>query len=134
VVRLTPLAGADNFGFEQGKGAKAVEWMTSYATKNNLKFDVRMAGHSLQTIKFGNFELIAWNGDWSSARKVIRKASDKLNARAIESGYHEKRGLLSAMLGGSTEYAKVYSSGKLVGRIELDKHAGRWTAKSESFA
>jgi hypothetical protein len=36
------------------------------------------------------------------------------------------------MLGGS-EYAKIYSSGKLVGKLELDKRSGRWIAKSESY-
>jgi hypothetical protein len=65
---------------------------------------------------------------------VIKKASNKLNAKVIESGYHPKRGLLTAMLGGGTEYAKVYSSGQLVGRLELGKKAGKWMAMSESYA
>ena len=126
------MAGADNFGVEDGKAGAAIEWMNSFAKKNDQKFDARLAGYSLETIKFGIFAIIAWNGDWSSARNAIKKVSSKLNARVIESGYHERRGLLAAMLGGA-EYAKVYSSGKLVGKIELDKKSGRWISKSESY-
>ncbi len=128
------LAGSDNFGVEQAKAGQVVEWMNSYSKKSSLKFEARLTGRSITTIKFGAFELIGWSGDWSSARNVIKKASSKLNARVIESGYHEKRDLLSAMVGGGSEFAKVYSSGKLVGRLELGKKAGRWTATSESYA
>jgi hypothetical protein len=126
------LAGADNFGAEDGKAGAVVDWMNAFAKKNNQKFEAKPAGYSLQTVKFGSFAVIAWVGEWSLARNAIRKASGKLNARVLESGYHEKRGLLGAMLGGS-EYAKVYSSGKLVGKLELDKKSGRWIAKSESY-
>ena len=126
------MAGADNFGVEDGKAGAAIEWMNAFAKKNNQKFDARLAGYSLQTVKFGSFAVIIWNGDWSSARNAIKKASNKLNAKVIESGYHEKRGLIDALLGGA-EYAKVYSSGKLVGKIEMDKKSGRWIAKSESY-
>jgi hypothetical protein len=126
------LAGADNFGAEDGKAGPVVEWMNAFAKKNSQKFEARPAGYSLQTVKFGSFAVIVWSGEWSLARNAIRKASVKLNARVLESGYHEKRGLLAAMLGGS-EYAKVYSSGKLVGKLELDKKSGRWIAKSESY-
>jgi hypothetical protein len=38
------------------------------------------------------------------------------------------------MFGSSSEFGKVYSSGKLVGQIETVKRSGRWTAKAESFA
>jgi len=51
----------------------------------------------------------------------------------IESGYHEKRELLSAMFGSSSEYGKVYSDGKLVGQIEMIKKSSKWTVKVESF-
>lgn len=126
------MAGADNFGVEDGKAKVAIEWMNAFAKKNDSKFEARAAGYSLQTVKFGSFAVIAWDGDWSLARSAIRKASGKLSAKVIESGYHERRGLLAAMLGGS-EYAKIYSSGKLVGKLELDKKSGRWIAKSESY-
>lgn len=126
------MAGADNFGVEDGKAGAAIEWMNALAKKNNQKFEARTAGYSLQTVKFGRFAVIAWDGEWSLARNAIRKASGKLNAKVIESGFHERRGLLAAMLGGS-EYAKVYSSGKLVGKLELSKKSGRWIAKSESY-
>jgi hypothetical protein len=126
------MAGADNFGVEDSKAGAAIEWMNAFAKKNNQKFEARAVGYSLQTVKFGSFAVISWDGEWSLARNAIRKASGKLNAKVIESGYHERRSLLAAMLGGS-EYAKVYSSGKLVGKIELDKKSGRWIAKSESY-
>jgi hypothetical protein len=128
------LAGADNFGLEEGKADKAIEWMNAYAKKNNLKFEARLAGHSMSTIKFGNFQLFSWNGEWSSARNIVKKASGKLGIKTIESGFHEKQDLLSVMFGASTEYAKVYSSGMLVGKLAMVKKSGRWTPKTETFA
>ena len=88
----------------------------------------------MQTTKFGSFQMIAWSGDWSAARSIIQKASSKMRTKVIESGYHEKRDLLSAMLGNSSEYGKVYSNGNLVGQIETVKKSGKWTSKAESFA
>jgi hypothetical protein len=128
------MAGADNFGLEEGKAQKAIEWMNAYAKRNDLKFEARPAGGALQTIRFGTFQFFAWNGDWSSARNIVRKASAKLAIKVVESGYHEKQGLLYAMLGTASEYAKVYSSGRLVGNLELVKKSGQWMAKAEGFA
>jgi len=51
------LAGADNFAVEQGKVDKAIEWMNSYAKKNNKNLQVKREGYLLPTIRFGNFEL-----------------------------------------------------------------------------
>jgi hypothetical protein len=127
------LAGADSFAIEHRKAQQAIEWINAYAKKNNHKFEAKLAGYSMQTVKFGNFELITWSGDWSVARNIIKKASKQLRAKVIESGYHQKQDLLSAMLGGSSEYGKVYSNGKLVGQIEMNRKAGRWVAKSESY-
>lgn len=119
---------------EHSKAKEVVEWMNAYAKKNNQKFEAKLAGYTMQTVKFGTFQLISWAGDWSAARSIIQKASSKMRAKIIESGYHEKRDLLSAMLGSSSEFGKVYSNGKLVGQIETVKKSGRWTAKAESFA
>jgi hypothetical protein len=126
------LARADNFAVGQGKGTDAIEWMNTTAQKNRQKFQSKLTGYSMQTVKFGNFEMITWSGDWAIARNILRKASSKLSTKVIESGYHEKRDLLSAMFGGS-EFGKVYSNGKLVGQIEMEKKSGRWTSKSENF-
>ncbi len=128
------LAGADSFGVEQRKAQDVIEWMNAQAKKNNQKFEAKLAGYTMRTAKFGSFEMISWSGDWSTARSIIQKASSKMRARVIESGYHEKRDLLSAMFGSSSEYGKVYSNGKLVGQIETVKKSGRWTARAESFA
>jgi hypothetical protein len=128
------LAGADNFGLEKGKADQAIEWMNGYAKKNNLKFEAKLAGQSMETVKFGAFQLYSWTGDWSSARNIVKKASGKLGIKTIEAGFHQKQGLLSAMLGGSAEYAKVYSSGKLVGKLVMEKKSGSWLPKSEAFA
>jgi hypothetical protein len=127
------LVGADSFAVEHRKAQEAIKWMNAYAKKNNQKFESKLTGYSMQTIKFGSFEIITWSGDWSTARNVIKKASKQLRAKVIESGYHEKRGLLSAMFGSSSEYGKVYSNGNLVGQIEMNKKAGRWVAKAESY-
>jgi len=127
------LARADNFAIEHRKAQQTIEWINAYAKKNNQKFDCKLTGYSMHTIKFGIFEMITWNGDWSAARDIIQKASRQLRAKVIESGYHEKRGLLSAMFGASSEYGKVYSNGKLVGQIEMNKKAGKWIVKEESY-
>lgn len=128
------MAGADSFGVEQDKAQEVIEWMNSYAKKNNQKFQVKLTGYTMETIKFGSFEMITWSGDWAVARSITKKASGKLGAKVIESGYHEKRDLLSAMFGSSSEFGKVYSNGKLVGQIETVKKSGKWMAKAESFA
>jgi hypothetical protein len=128
-----PLAGADSFAVEDRKAQHAIEWINAYAKKNNHKFECKLTGYSIQTIKFGNFEMMTWSGEWTDARNIIQKASKQLRAKVIESGYHEKRGLLSAMFGASSEYAKVYSNGKVVGQIEMNKKAGRWMAKAENY-
>jgi len=128
------LAGADSFAVEQRKAQQAIEWINAYAERNNHKFECNLAGYSLHTIKFGAFEMVTWNGDWSTARNIFQKASKQLRAKMIESGYHEKRDLLSAMFGSSSEeYGKVYSNGKLVGQIEMNKKDRRWVSKNESY-
>lgn len=127
------MAGSDNFEIEYKKAQQAIEWINEYAKKKNYKFECKLTGYSMQTVKFGSFEMITWSGDWSAARSIIQKASKQLRAKVIESGYHEKSGLLSAMLGVSSEYGKIYSNGKLVGHIEMNKKAGRWMVKDESY-
>jgi hypothetical protein len=125
------LTSANNFALEQGKSAKAIEWMNSYAKMKNRKLEIRSENYSLSTLKFGNFDAISWNGDWSAARLIIVKASSKLNMKVIEAGYHKKGSLISSLLGVSDEIAKVYSGGKLVGNIVLKSKAGKWIVKSE---
>lgn len=128
------MAGADSFGVEQGKAQEVIDWMNAHAKKSNQKFEARLSGYAMQTTKFGAFEMINWTGEWPAARSIIKKASGKVGAKVIESGYHEKRDLLSAMFGSSSEFGKVYSNGKLIGQIETVKKSGRWTSKAESFA
>jgi len=127
------LAGADSFAVERGKAQQVVEWMNAQTKNANQKFEAILAGYTMQTIKFGDFEMITWSGDWSVARSTFKKASSKMRSKVIESGYHEKRELLSAMFGSSSEYGKVYSNGKLVGQIEMIKKSSKWTVKVESF-
>lgn len=126
------MAGADNFAVEQGKGGQAVEWINEYAKRNKLKFEAKLSGYSMESVKFGAFELMSWKGDWSVARNIMKKASAKLRVKTIESGYHEKKDLLSAMFG-SAEFGKVYSSGNIVGQVELTSKGGRWAVKAESY-
>ncbi|TLY11370.1 MAG: hypothetical protein E6K88_01755 [Thaumarchaeota archaeon] len=127
------MAGADSFAVERGKAQQVVKWMNAQTKNANQKFEAILTGYTMQTIKFGDFEMIAWSGDWSVSRSIFKKASSKMRAKVIESGYHEKRELLSAMFGSSSEYGKVYSNGKLVGQIEMIKKSSKWTVKVESF-
>ena len=125
------MTSANNFALEQGKSAKAIDWMNSYAKMKNKKFESRLEDYSLSTLKFGNFDAIYWNGDWSAARYIIIKASSKLNMKVIEAGYHKKGNLVSSLLGVSDEIAKVYSGGNLIGNIVLKPKSGKWIVKSE---
>ena len=125
------MTSANNFALEQGKSAKAIDWMNSYAKMKNRKLEVKLENYSLSTLKFGNFDAISWNGDWSAARLIIVKASSKLNMKVIEAGYHKKGSLISSLLGVSDEIAKVYSGGNLVGNIVLKSKSGKWIVKSE---
>ena len=125
------MTSANNFALEQGKSAKAIDWMNSYAKMKHRKLEIRSENYSLSTLKFGNFDAISWNGDWSAARLIIVKASSKLNMKVIEAGYHKKGSLISSLLGVSDEIAKVYSGGKLVGNIVLKSKSGKWIVKSE---
>jgi hypothetical protein len=105
--------------------------MNSYAKMKNKKFEARLEDYSLSTLKFGNFDAIYWNGDWSAARSIIIKASSKLNMKVIEAGYHKKGNIVSSLLGVSDEIAKVYSGGNLIGNIVLKPKSGKWIVKSE---
>jgi hypothetical protein len=127
------LAGADSFAVESRKAEETIRWMNAYAKKNNYKFESKLTGYTLETIKFGRFEMISWKGDWSAARSIIQKASKQLRTKVIESGYHEKRGLLEAMFGSASEFGKIYSNGSLVGQVEMNKKNSRWTAQTESY-
>lgn len=122
------MGGANNFAVEEGNGQKAVEWINSRAKENNQKFEAWLEGYYLETINFGNFAVIAWKGDWSVARNIIKKASKKLSLKVIESGYHEKNAI--PFLTGS-EFGKVYRSGRLIGLVGLATKSGKWTIVSE---
>ena len=127
------MAGADSFAVESRKAEETIRWMNAYAKKNKYKFESKLTGYTLETIKFGRFEMISWKGDWSAARSIIQKASKQLRTKVIESGYHEKRGLLEAMFGSASEFGKIYSNGSLVGQVEMNKKNSRWTAQTESY-
>lgn len=128
------MAGADSFAVEQGRGEEAIKWMNEYARKNKIKFEAKLQGYSMPTTKFGSFEFISWKGDWPAARNIIKKASGKLRMKTLESGYHEKTDLLQSMFGASSEFAKVYSNGNLVGQIEIKSKSGKWIVRSEVFS
>jgi hypothetical protein len=127
------LANADNFAVEERNAAKAIGWMNSYAIKNNKKFETKLEGYTLSTINFGNFEVISWSGDWSTARNIIIRASRKLNIKVVEAGYHQKGNLLQSLFLGSREFGKVYSSGHIIGNISLNMVSGKWKVKSEKL-
>ncbi|MDQ3868035.1 MAG: hypothetical protein M3250_00575 [Thermoproteota archaeon] len=125
------MPSANNFALEQAKSSRAIEWMNSYAKMKNKKLEARLENYSLATLKFGEFDVIYWKGDWSAARSIIIKASSKLNMKVIEAGYHKKGNFMSLLLGGSDEIAKVYSGGNLIGNIVLKSRSGKWIVESE---
>ncbi len=125
------MASVDNFAIEKGKSSVAVKWIEEFLAKDGKKMKITVSGHSLQTLNFGNFDLVNWSGDWSVARNVIKKVSSKLNIKVIESGYHKKGNIISSFFGVSKEYGKVYDGGKLLGTIIFAKKSGRWVVESE---
>jgi hypothetical protein len=127
------LATTDNFAIEQGKAQRTIEWLNSYATKNNKKLEIKLEGYLLSTTRFGNFEVVSWRGEWSIARDLIIRASKKLNIKVVEGGYHVKGQLLSSLFGISREFAKVYSGGSVIGNLELSTRSGRWIVKGEKL-
>ena len=127
------MANADNFAVEERNAMNSIEWMNSYAIKNNKKFTAKLEGYILSTINFGNFEVISWNGDWSAARSIIIRTSKKLNIKVVEAGYHQKGNLLQSIFGGSKEFAKVHRGGHVIGNIVLGMHSGKWIARSEKL-
>ncbi|MGC1928062.1 MAG: hypothetical protein WA667_03755 [Candidatus Nitrosopolaris sp.] len=127
------MATTDNFAIEQGKAQRAIEWLNAYATKNNKKLEVKLEGYLLSTTKFGNFEVVSWRGEWSTARNLIIRASKKLNIKVVEAGYHVKGQLLSSLFGISREFGKVYSGGSIIGNLELSTRSGRWIVKGEKL-
>ena len=125
------MANSNNFAIEKGKSKTAINWINEFTDKNNKSFKISILEHPLSTLNFGNFDLIGWEGDWSIARNVFRKASSKLNIKVIESGYHKKGNILESLFGMSKEYGKVYSGGKLIGTIVFAKKSGLWIAERE---
>ncbi|MDX1372054.1 MAG: hypothetical protein R3321_06270 [Nitrososphaeraceae archaeon] len=127
------MATADNFALEERKAEEAIQWMNSYALEHDKKFEAKLEGYILTTIKFGNFQIISWKGEWSVARNLIKKTSKKLNMKVIESGYHKKDSFFLSLIGANKEIAKVYNKGNLVGNLILGKKSGKWVVKKEHF-
>jgi len=125
------MAGADNFGVENGMGHRAVEWMNSYSKEKKMEFKAKLEGYQILSKNFGDFEIISWRGNWSDARKIIIKASTKLSMKVIESGYHQKDNLLISFFGFGKEFGKVYKKGNYIGTIVLGMRSGKWYIKSE---
>ena len=125
------LANSNNFAIEKGKSVIAINWINEFISKSNRSFKISISKYSLNTLNFGNFDLIEWEGDWSIARNIFKKVSSKLNIKVIESGYHKKGNIIEAFFGMSKEYGKVYSSGKIIGTIILAKKSGRWIVEKE---
>jgi hypothetical protein len=125
------LANSNNFAIEKGKSKTAINWINDFLNKNNKSFKISPLEHHLSTLNFGNFDLIGWEGDWSTARNVFKKASAKLNIKVIESGYHKKGNILESLFGMSKEYGKVYSGGKFIGTVVFAKKSGLWIIEKE---
>lgn len=125
------MASVNNFGIEKGKSAIALKWIDEYIIKNNKSFKIAVTSNQLNTLNFGDFDLVEWNGDWSVARNVIKRSSSKLNIKVIEAGYHKKGNIVESFFGLSKEYCKVYSSGKFVGTLILKRKSGKWIVEKE---
>jgi len=127
------LTSSNIFAIEKKKSEKALNWMNSYAQSHNKKFVSKILDYDITTLHFGNFQTISWEGNWSDAREILKKASDKLNMKVIETGYRQKGGILYSLVGLSKEYGKVYSDGNLIGNVSLNVKSGKWVVKNEQL-
>jgi hypothetical protein len=128
---ISIMASSDNFAIEKGKSISALKWINEFNSKNSKSFKIEISKNSLNTLNFGNFDLIKWEGEWSIARNIFKKVSSKLNIKVIESGYHEKGNIIHSFFGISKEYGKVYSGGKVIGTVIFTKKNGKWIADVE---
>lgn len=120
----------DSFAVESRKASQAVEWMNSYAKQNDLKFEASLEGYTLSTDNFGEFEVMSWKGDWDDAVDLVRKASRKLKIKVIEAS---KGGDPFESLFTKTAKGKLYSNGKLVAELELQRKSGKWIITNEKL-
>lgn len=127
------LPSSDSFAVEEKKAVEAIDWINSYAKKNDKKFEAKLEGYSISTIKFGTFQIISWKGEWSFARNVILRVSSKLGMKVIESGYHQQNHLLLSLIGVSKEVGKVYNKGNFLGYVIMKKKSGKWQSKTEKL-
>lgn len=121
------------FALEKKKSDKALQWMNSYAISHNKKFSSKILDYEITTLHFGIFNVITWNGDWPDARDILKKVSDKLNMKVIETGFRQKGSILSSLVGMSKEFGKVYSDGNLIGEVYLGTKSGKWYVKGEQM-
>ena len=114
-------------------GTKAVEWMNSFSNKNNNSFNCELRDIPFRLFILEILKSYHWKGNWSDARKIIVKASGRLNMKVIEAGYHQKDNILLSLIGSSKEHAKVYKKGIFAAILVLGRKSGRWIVKSEKL-
>ncbi|MFQ5940597.1 MAG: hypothetical protein ACE5KA_02720 [Nitrososphaerales archaeon] len=126
------MVSLDSFGAQEGHGKKVVKWMNDEATKNKREPGAKLYGHVIQTVRFGRFEMLSWSGELSVVRDLIIKVSKRYKIKTLEGGYKQKSFFSFSV--GSRDYAKVYSSGNLVGFLELTKPrlpGTKWSVSGE---
>ena len=57
---ISIMASSDNFAIEKGKSISALKWINEFNSKNNKSFKIEISKNSLNTLNFGNFDLIKW--------------------------------------------------------------------------
>lgn len=120
----------DSFAVESGEAQEAVEWMNAQARDNGLKFEAHLEGYTLSTNNFGQFEVMSFKGDWSTAVDLVKKASRKLKIKVIEA---RKSADPLESLFIRTATGKLYSNGKQMGEVKLQKKSGKWIITTEKL-
>jgi hypothetical protein len=126
------VATADTFGAQQGHGDKVVTWLNEEIAKSKKKGEAQLYGHVIETSRFGKFEMISCDGDFSIIRELIVRASKRYKIKTLEGAYKPKS-FFSLPLG-SKDYAKVYYNGNLIGYVELSRGrllGGKWAVTDE---
>ena len=85
------MADSETFGVEKGHGEEVITWLNEQAKVQSIKLEARLYGYNVTTENFGEFEMFSWIGNVQNARKMIIKASKKIQSKSYRRRIQTKR-------------------------------------------
>lgn len=122
---------SETFGIQKGHEDIVIKWLNEKATQDELKFEARKYGWSINTENFGAFEMFSWMGDVQHARKLIIKAGKRFKIKTIEGGYKTKEKTFGVK---KIDYAMVRRGDKIIGHLQFETSrfgGDQWIVKAE---